>query len=773
MFTPSIHPVLRNNCTQAMVKVLAEELGVRAEALTKLGLGYLPVVEFKKGFNYDGHWTFPERDATGKVVGLSLRSRILGSRKKMYPGSKHGLFYPCEDYIENKPDHPIHRHYWTRVSEAGISCPVCGKPDWCLVSADDPNDPAAAICPRTPSARNLGDAGYLHVLAGSRCGDLENEIQPASPLPTSDSPIIVVEGATDTAAVLGLGLVAVGRPSNIGGISDVTALLRGLPVIVVGENDEKSDGAWPGKFGAEKTLAALGVVCSSARIIYPPANRKDIREWIAYDGLSREAFLEYAEKHGATATESKGSALADDNPSTTATAFLSRYGSGDSRTLLYCRDSWYHYGADGWSEDKDRNGVRHEIHRFMAGKMYRKVDLRSGSYKNTPIRVTAGGVKSVLDHLAALTAVADLPPVWIDGRTSPLPEHTICFKDGMLDVTAYLRGDYRIIPHTSTLFTTARLPFAYDSTADCPRWMDWLEETLGDDPAKIDLLQEWFGYNLIPDTRHEKMMLFLGPTRSGKSVALGVLYALLGTGAVATSFKAFGSEYGLRELIGKLAAVMPDARLPDQNRMQALQSLLEIVGNDPVNINRKFKDAVSLHLRTRITIASNLMPNLPDEALALRHRMMVISFHQSFSQNPEIGLKNRLKENEMGGIALWALEGLRRLTDRGQFTILDDADQMMEDFQMLVSPVAEFAETWLRINTEIAIDIETLFAAWKQFTNERGVSGHSKQWLYNQLKLRFPHIRRTTAVKNGHTIKYVHGLDLHDFTINAERHRKG
>jgi hypothetical protein len=37
-------------------------------------------------------------------------------------------------------------------------CPICGKPDWCL------RDYARGltICPRTPSARQIGDAGYLH-----------------------------------------------------------------------------------------------------------------------------------------------------------------------------------------------------------------------------------------------------------------------------------------------------------------------------------------------------------------------------------------------------------------------------------------------------------------------------------------------------------------------------------------------------------------------------------------------------------------------------------
>ena len=39
-------------------------------------------------------------------------------------------------------------------------CPICKKPDWCMVSKDG----AAAICPRVPSSRDLGEAGFLHRL---------------------------------------------------------------------------------------------------------------------------------------------------------------------------------------------------------------------------------------------------------------------------------------------------------------------------------------------------------------------------------------------------------------------------------------------------------------------------------------------------------------------------------------------------------------------------------------------------------------------------------
>ena len=51
---------------------------------------------------------------------------------------------------------------WVRVNKRN-PCPICGKPEWCLISADG----KAAICARTPSDKLAGNAGWLHKLNSS------------------------------------------------------------------------------------------------------------------------------------------------------------------------------------------------------------------------------------------------------------------------------------------------------------------------------------------------------------------------------------------------------------------------------------------------------------------------------------------------------------------------------------------------------------------------------------------------------------------------------
>ncbi|MGK0482456.1 MAG: hypothetical protein ACJAQ3_002436 [Planctomycetota bacterium] len=95
-------------------------------------------------------------------------------------------------------------------------------------------------------------------------------------------PVLIVEGASDVATCLTLGLPAVGRPSNSAGAKDLAKLLRGREVLVVGENDEKPDGRWPGRDGAVSVAEQLAD--SWGRTVLwtlPSSGTKDVRAWLA------------------------------------------------------------------------------------------------------------------------------------------------------------------------------------------------------------------------------------------------------------------------------------------------------------------------------------------------------------------------------------------------------------------------------------------------------------------------------------------------------------
>jgi len=94
-------------------------------------------------------------------------------------------------------------------------------------------------------------------------------------------PVLVVEGASDVAACLTMGLKAVGRPSNASGAEDVAGLVSGRKVVVLGENDCKDHGDWPGREGAAGVASSLSELWGRpVPWRMPPKGAKDARDWL-------------------------------------------------------------------------------------------------------------------------------------------------------------------------------------------------------------------------------------------------------------------------------------------------------------------------------------------------------------------------------------------------------------------------------------------------------------------------------------------------------------
>jgi hypothetical protein len=97
-------------------------------------------------------------------------------------------------------------------------------------------------------------------------------------------PLFLVEGGSCAAALISMGLSAVGRPSNTGGVGHLADLLarESCEVVVVGEHDRKRPGGpWPGRDGAVKTATELAETLGCVvRWALPPDGAKDSREWL-------------------------------------------------------------------------------------------------------------------------------------------------------------------------------------------------------------------------------------------------------------------------------------------------------------------------------------------------------------------------------------------------------------------------------------------------------------------------------------------------------------
>jgi putative DNA primase/helicase len=188
-----------------------------------------------------------------------------------------------------------------------------------------------------------------------------------------------------------------------------------------------------------------------------------------------------------------------------------------------------------------------------------------------------------------------------------------------------------------------------------------LKVSLARRPDSIQSLREFVGYVLSGRTDMHKILLFIGPPRSGRGTIARVLAALLGHANVASpALASLCTQFGLAPLIGKPLAIIGDARLGRADHSQVVERLLSISGEDMLTIDRKYREAWTGKLSTRFLIISNELPGFADASGAIASRFIILTLQESFLGREDHALTERLLK-ELSGILRWALEGLAEL----------------------------------------------------------------------------------------------------------------
>ncbi len=279
-----------------------------------------------------------------------------------------------------------------------------------------------------------------------------------------------------------------------------------------------------------------------------------------------------------------------------------------------------------------------------------------------------------------------------------------------------------MIEATPRLFTLSALDFDFDPAAVKPEiWLNFLDELWPGDPQSIATLQEWIGYLLTADTRLQKILLLVGPGRSGKGTIARVVHKLVGPENVAgPTLSSLTTQFGLWPLIGKSVVIISDARLSGRSdRAVIVERLLSISGEDALTIDRKEIEPVTCKLNTRLIILTNELPRLSDASGALASRFIVLRLIQSFLGREDHDLLEKLLP-ELPAILLWAIEGWRRLRERDRFIQPESGLDLANDLCELSSPVGAFVREQCNVGPEHTISRQSLYQHYHSWAQGRG-----------------------------------------------------
>lgn len=323
--------------------------------------------------------------------------------------------------------------------------------------------------------------------------------------------------------------------------------------------------------------------------------------------------------------------------------------------------------------------------------------------------------KSVGETIAALKAVRHLLPnveqtCWLDGGDGPDPQDLISFKNGIYNLSTG-----KLLPSDPMLFTCNAVGLDYDPDAKAPKeWLRFLGQIYDGEQDQIDGLQEMFGYCMSDDVSQEKAFTWIGPKRSGKDTQKNVLLSLLPADSVCgPTLDSMGTNFGMSALIYKQLAIVGDMRLgPKCDQDLLAENILKLTGRGLFTLDRKNKSHWTGRLPCKLLLISNERPRIRDKSGAVASRMINFTTRVSFYDREDRHLFRDKLRPELPGIALWALEGLRRVRERGHLaepkSSVEYRDQMARDG----SPVLAFVKECLTLDAEAKVCKDELHGAF-------------------------------------------------------------
>ncbi|TSB24022.1 DNA primase family protein [Streptomyces benahoarensis] len=448
------------------------------------------------------------------------------------------------------------------------------------------------------------------------------------------------------------------------------------------------------------------------------------------------------------------------NPMAVARQLVEHWQCGGVLVLRHWCGTWMRWEDMHWREMDDQE-LRAWLYKQMEHATYEAVTPKG----ETEVRDWAPTIPKVANLTQAMTAVTHLSPrvdapAWLtdggDGGGRPVDGPVVACTNGLLRVS-----NRSLTPLTPRFFNLVSVPFDYDPAATAPNWREFLAKIWADDRESVDALQEWFGYILSGRTDQQKILLIVGPTRSGKGTITRVLETLVGEGNKAgPTLASLATNFGLSPLLGKSLALISDARLSGRDGQQVVERLLTISGQDTIDVDRKFRIPWTGKLPTRIMISSNELPNFGDSSGVIANRFIVLRTTASWLGREDSALGDKLNA-EMPGILNWALDGLDRLERTGRLTEPAASRDEVTVMQDTASPTSAFLRERCTTGPNESVPVDALWAAWKDWAEDSGVPPGTKAVFGRNLLSVVPQLHRIRPRgADGRQIPTYTGLSL-------------
>jgi len=266
----------------------------------------------------------------------------------------------------------------------------------------------------------------------------------------------------------------------------------------------------------------------------------------------------------------------------------------------------------------------------------------------------------------------------------------------------------------------------YDPSADCPRIKLFFREVLRDEDVLV--IEELFGYGLVPDYSIQRALLFIGDGSNGKSTTLELLKHFLGKDNCANvSLQAIENQrFAVADLFGKLVNIyadIPSTKMPHVGLFKML------TGGDTIGAEKKFRDRFSFNNYARLVFSTNKPPKVDEDSLAFWRRWIMIGFPNKFEgiQADKQILQKLATESELSGLLNVSLQGLKRLRSQQGYSYRPSPDEIATRYLKAADPIYAFVEDKCEASSQAWISKDQLYDAFLSYCDEQNIPRIGKE----------------------------------------------
>jgi P4 family phage/plasmid primase-like protien len=565
-----------------------------------------------------------------------------------------------------------------------------------------------------------------------------------------------VEGETDCMALLSVNPRAA-VICNSSGAGESPAKFNWLKdsLVKYGKFFVIHDADQPGQDGAERWskhfAAILGdkVRVANIELPYPiqPSKGKDLRDWLA-EGNRYDTLIQRAGKFDSTqTTDSLQPTEAEDDPHRLAKVNLDQYERDHDGRLVYWRDEWWKYKR-GCYRKIDSGELRAKVTasiRTEFVRCWRERQKKGGDEAKQPVRKVTkplvGNVVGAMESMVARSSRISMP-CWLPDRGT---RNYLSMANGILDLDALFAdkdASECLLPHSPHWFSSFRLEYEFNPDAKCPRWLESQEFISGGDEEKKRLMQEWAGYCLLPTSNEQKFFVFEGEGNNGKSSFFAGIEAMIGSENTSSlSLEDFKETFAMSTTVGKAVNIAGDVGKIEGGEEAILK---RYTGGEALQIRRMYLPPLTIRPTAKLMMAWNERPRFQDKSEGLWRRMILVPLNQTILKHKRIkGMdKPTYWEQEAPGIMIWALVGLARLLQQGDFSNCGTANEALNEYKIDSNPVAQFFCDYVEERQSSYIESRILYQVYRHWCEQEGFKPMSDRSFGKQIKKIFKKCER-------------------------------